>query len=55
MHKLSINEVMSKVEEFDKMLKDSGWERDSVLDLKYQCDKYRACLSVYFLEEEDEE
>jgi len=55
MDKLSVDSVIEQVEALDAAFKDSGWVRDSCIDLKYKGRSLRACLTIYAPEEDEED
>lgn len=54
MNKISVDEIVSKVQELDSLLKGSGWKRDNRIEFAFDNDNYRVELSV-FEKDEDEE
>ena len=57
MEKLSIVELINKIEQLDLYLEKSGWERDNYIELNHKYKNYNISLTVNapcsFHEEED--
>ena len=50
-----VSDVIALVEQLDDVLSEHGWERDSNIDLAYKYNRYRACLTIYCPDNDEDE
>ena len=55
MEKRSVSDVIELIMELDDMLEMGGFERDNAIDLSYRRGNYRACLTIYCPDNDEDE
>jgi len=55
MEKKTVSDVIELIMDLDEMLEMSGFERDNSIDLTYRRGNYRACLTIYCPDNDEDE
>ncbi len=55
MERKSVSDVISLIEEMDDILEVNGFTRDNSIDLTYNRGNYRACLTIYCPDNDEDE